>query len=181
MRKPLELLDGLTGSIIPTFNSTAPVGWKLLNGETIGSTGSTATHKGDALRALYLVLWAVASVVVTGGKGASAAADWTANKNLALPDVRGRAIIGAGAGGSLTARTLGESGGAEAHTLDVTQIPSHSHLAGSTSSTSQNGTQGNAPRAFSGAPVTYASEAVGGGLAHNNMQPFFALNYLVKM
>lgn len=46
---------------------------------------------------------------------------------FALPDLRGRAPIHWGQGPGLSNYRLGQSGGAETHTLNVNQIPSHSH------------------------------------------------------
>jgi len=52
---------------------------------------------------------------------------------FALPDLRGRAAMGAGQGPGLTSRTLGEVGGTENVTLLSTQMPMHTHtLAGVT-------------------------------------------------
>lgn len=50
---------------------------------------------------------------------------------FALPDIRGRTIVGKGTGGTFTA--LNQTGGTETVTLDVTQIPSHDHSVGSVS------------------------------------------------
>lgn len=44
-----------------------------------------------------------------------------------VPDLRGRAPIGAGTGSGLTARVLGTQYGAETVTLDSTSLPTHSH------------------------------------------------------
>jgi microcystin-dependent protein len=48
---------------------------------------------------------------------------------FALPDIRGRTIVGKGTGGTFTA--LNQTGGTETVTLDVNQIPSHDHSVGS--------------------------------------------------
>lgn len=47
--------------------------------------------------------------------------------NFALPDLRGRSMLGDGNGPGLTPRVLGEAGGSEAQTLSVAQLPAHSH------------------------------------------------------
>ena len=48
--------------------------------------------------------------------------------NFALPDLRGRVAMGAGAGGGLTPRDLGDTAGSETVTLTVSQsVPSHAH------------------------------------------------------
>lgn len=43
------------------------------------------------------------------------------------PDLRGRAIIGEGSGAGLATRDLGDLGGSETVTLDITEMPSHTH------------------------------------------------------
>lgn len=48
---------------------------------------------------------------------------------FALPDTRGRVIIGAGQGPGLSNYQLGEVGGAENVTLTVNQMPIHNHAA----------------------------------------------------
>ena len=61
-----------------------------------------------------------------------------------VPDLRGRAPIGAGTGSGLTARVLGTQYGAETVTLDSTSLPTHSHAntvsGGSTGGMSANST-----------------------------------------
>ena len=63
-----------------------------------------------------------------------------------VPDLRGRAPIGAGTGSGLTARVLGTQYGAETVTLDSTSLPTHSHAntvsGGSTGAMSANASHG---------------------------------------
>ncbi|MEM9580944.1 MAG: tail fiber protein, partial [Pseudomonadota bacterium] len=48
---------------------------------------------------------------------------------FALPDMRGRAPIGLGAGPGLTpSNNQGAKGGSETHTMTVAQMPSHNHM-----------------------------------------------------
>jgi len=44
-----------------------------------------------------------------------------------VPDLRGRAPIGAGQGGGLTSRVLAQIGGSELHTLTISEMPNHGH------------------------------------------------------
>src|SRR5262245_30442456 len=47
---------------------------------------------------------------------------------FALPDLRGRSPLDDGQGVGLSMHSLGESGGAEAHTLTLDEMPLHSHV-----------------------------------------------------
>jgi hypothetical protein len=87
-----------TGAILDYLGTTAPTGWLLLNGNTIGNTGSGATFAGALYQNLYNLLWNLSQELapVSGGRGVSAAADWTANKTLGLPNAGQRTFIGAG-------------------------------------------------------------------------------------
>ena len=49
-----------------------------------------------------------------------------------LPDLRGRSPIGQGRGPGLSDYRLGQKGGAETHTLNVAQMPTHNHSATTT-------------------------------------------------
>ena len=79
--------------------TAAPAGWLHLDGRTIGSAASGATARANNdVAELYTVLWNLFSNTLlpiqnSGGgattRGASAAADFAANKRLPLPDDRG--------------------------------------------------------------------------------------------
>ena len=47
--------------------------------------------------------------------------------NFALPDLRGRTIVGAGQGPGLPNWDLGQADGADTHFLSVLQMPDHNH------------------------------------------------------
>lgn len=87
-----------TGISLPYFGSTAPAGWVLASGRTIGSAASGASERANAdTQALFTLLWnsmADTEAPVSGGRGASAAADFAANKTITLPDARGRTLAG---------------------------------------------------------------------------------------
>jgi len=126
-------------------SDTLPSGrWLWLNGGTIGNASSSGSVLADAeASALFVHLWnayADAQLAVSGGRGANAAADFAANKRIALPDARGRSFFGTddmggggtagritNAGSGIVGTTLGVTGGAETHTLTTAQLASHSH------------------------------------------------------
>ena len=108
---------------------------------------------------------------------------------FAIPDLRGRVPMGMGAGAGLTNRKIGEKGGTETVTLDVSQIPSHSHplLAsssfGATSKPSGNILAASTNQYINQSPdVKMASGSigdVGGGSPHPNVQPYNVLNFMI--
>jgi microcystin-dependent protein len=73
-------------------------GFVRLNGRTIGSATSGASERANADTAsVYTYFWtncADAQCPVSSGRGASASADFAANKTLMLPDMRGRLPAG---------------------------------------------------------------------------------------
>lgn len=136
-------MDSLCGVPFPYLGSTAPAGFVMASGRTIGSASSGATERANAdTQALFTLLWnsmANTEAPVSGGRGASAAADWAANKTITLPDMRGRVPAGkdnmggtaAGrlttAGAGVDGATLGAAGGSQTHTLTTAQMPAHTH------------------------------------------------------
>ena len=174
------------GSIQQYIGATEPSGWLLLQGGAIGDASSGAATRANAdTETLYTLLWnsmADAQAPVSSGRGATAAADFAAHKTITLPDMRGRAVIGSGTGSGLTARTHGTKGGAETHTLATTEIPEHNHaitVQGANTSGSTGGyfAPGSGSLTWSGG-ATAAN--TGGGEAHANMQPWIAINYIIK-
>jgi len=137
---PTQLIQ--TGNMIFRHSTGALAGYVRLNNLTIGSATSGATERANAdTQALFLYLWPDTTLAVSGGRGANAAADWTANKNIAVPDWRGYAIgalddMGNAASGRLSATyfgtspiVLGAAGGQESRTLTAAQcqIGAHDH------------------------------------------------------
>lgn len=134
-----------TGDLKVRYGTGTLTGYVRCNGRTVGSAASGASERANAdCEDLFEHLWtADANLSVSGGRGANAPADWAANKTIALPDWRDRAIIGLGgmgnsdAGriadslvdGSGTNTTLGATVGASTVTLTEAQMPAHTHTA----------------------------------------------------
>lgn len=129
-----------SGFLQPWIGQGVPTGWVLADGKTIGGPASLGTARAnDDTVDLFTVLWDSCSDAVcpvSGGRGASAAADFAASKTITLPDLRGRAFFGLdNMGGSSASRlgsvlggtTNGESGGSETVTLTAAQLAAHSH------------------------------------------------------
>jgi len=88
-----------------------------------------------------------------------------------VPDLRGKTIIGAGG-----VYNNADTGGEEAHTLDASEIPSHSHTIPLTTTTLA--VEPGEVTVLTPIPIFTANTGdTGGDGSHNNMQPFYALNY----
>ncbi|HEY1506650.1 MAG TPA: hypothetical protein VGF92_20270 [Stellaceae bacterium] len=192
-----------TGDVKTTLKSAADAGWVMMNDGTIGDASSGATTRANAdTQALFTLLWtnvSNANCPVAGGRGASAAADFAAHKAIALPKTLGRALAAAGAGTGLTSRNLGDTIGAETHTLtDAEQasmpVTASGSLSGAVIQLYNNSgattiaapdnigdiTQPNGTLPVSGS-VSVSGTASGGGGSHNNMQPTSFLNFMIKL
>lgn len=177
------------GTIINKITSATPTGCVPLIGETLGSNSSGANYLGDFYRELFFELWSDlidtdSPMLDSGGsassRGASAQADWDANKRLTLPDGRGCTFVmldnqGGAAANVMTRAEAARSGavsGAETHQLSVPEMPSHNHGVTGTFQL-PTGTV-----LVDGAAVAVATNvsgqtfvAEGGGGTHNNTQP----------
>lgn len=149
-------LDGfpaLLGTVFPVITALPPDGSLLCDGSTY-------------LRSQYPSLYdALAPVFQTTGT------------TFTLPDLRGRAVIGAGNGSGLTPRAVGDVLGEETHQLTVGELASHDH---STGNSILIATATPPPLDVLGPnPLPAFTGSTGGDQAHNNMQPSLALNWAV--
>ena len=166
-----------TGGITPYSGGTAPTGYLLCYGQAVS-------------RSTYSALFAITSTTYGVGDGST---------TFNVPDLRGRVVAGqddmggssanrlTGLSGGVNGDTLGGSGGSETHTLTTAQLAAHTHDAGTYNiSTGGDAAQSSTNGAVFRNDVT-TSTAVGGdsgstgsGSAHNNVQPTFILNYIIK-
>lgn len=144
----------------------APKGWALCNGQLL------PIGQNQGLFALLGTTF--------GGNGQS---------TFALPDLRARTPIHVGGG-----HFLGQTGGEQAHTLSIAEIPTHAHAAQATGADatsalpSSNSTLANSVNyeAYRG-PTSLVSlnpaavTNTGGSQAHLNMQPFLTLSFCIAL
>lgn len=134
-----------TGVIQDYVGSSAPTGWLLCSGLTIGSVASSATARNNAdTQTLFELLWTNFSnteliIQDSSGtpttRGASASADFSANKRMPLPDLRGRVVAGRGNMGGSTGTALnnfahttqGAAFGSQSHALALGELAQHNH------------------------------------------------------
>lgn len=73
--------------------------------------------------------------------------------------------------------SLGATGGTKEEVLTINQIPSHSHTVPANNGSGSLG-GANYP---SGGGTTVSTSSVGGGLPHNNMQPYIVTLFIMKL
>jgi microcystin-dependent protein len=141
----------------------APRGWALCNGQFL------PINQNQALFSLLGTMY--------GGNGQT---------TFALPDLRGRVPLHSG--GSFT---QGTSFGEESHTLTLSELPAHNHFVRASDAAATDAAPGGA--ALASSPNTYVPFGnpttihpgtignVGGGQAHENRQPFLALNWAIAL
>ena len=138
------------GTVLPFAGATAPDGFMLCDGAEL-----FASEHAD--------LFAVIGTVYGEGE---------APGSFKLPDLRGRAAIGAGQGVDLSDRVLGAMAGAETHQLTVDEMPEHDcHIDCGIGQAGNN----------AGVSSSSSGSIRVGGQPHNNMQPFVVLNYIIKV
>jgi hypothetical protein len=104
------------------------------------------------------------------------------------PDLRSRFVIGASATGSdppnLTKRSMNDKGGVETVSLTVGQIPSHSHHYNIPWWTEYGGSDrwpSTEKKTWGRYKQGMRTSDEGGGQSHENMPPFYALAYIMKI
>jgi len=175
------------GTIVQTALPAAPTGWLLCQGQTIS-------------RVTYALLFSVMGTLYGQGDGST---------TFLLPDLRGRVPVGQTASGTFS--SLNNAGGAETHTLTTDQMPSHTHIQDShnhTQNSHLHNQSGQTIANFTGygqnsaingnavtpSGLTFTGSAIatnqatiatnqnaGSGQAHNNLQPYIVLNYMIKV
>ena len=110
----------------------------------------------------------------------------------ALPNLQGRAPMHPGRGPGLTSRSLGQRGGAHTITLSEAQMPNHNH---SVYASQRAGNQTEGVNGYVAQPThnqyvsagtdtslhANALENSGGSQAHNNLQPFLTMNFIIAL
>jgi microcystin-dependent protein len=149
----------------------APTGWAFCDGQLMPLSQNTALF--SLLGTTY------------GGDGKS---------TFALPDLKGRAPMHPAQGPGLSLHDLGETGGSETVTVLQSEIPAHTHSMSGAAQDPATAKLVNAQASFSlsqgggiyqdTANTQLAPEAAtpsGGGLPHNNLQPYLTLTFCIAL
>ena len=140
-----------------------PKGWAMCNGQLL------PINQNQALFSLLGTTY--------GGNGQT---------TFALPNLQGRVPLHTGAG-----FILGQTGGEQNHTVTKSEMAAHNHLLQGTSNNADNpaptgnlmATSNNLYTGLTN-PTTLVPSTVtdvGGGQAHNNMQPYLVINFCIAL
>ena len=175
-------MDGYLGEIRMFAGGYAPAGWHICDGTLL------PLNEYQALFALFGTIW--------GGDGRT---------TVGLPDLRGRVPVGQDYGPGLTARVLGEKGGASTVQITTANMPTHTHtLQASTTTATTVAVDNNVglatphtlatgqvacymPASLVTDPATQVTTMAGtaitgsgaGGQPHINVMPYLAINYII--
>ncbi len=171
------MAEPFIGEIRIFSGNFAPLGWALCQGQLLPISQNTALF----------------SIVGTmyGGDGV---------RTFALPDLRGRAVLGVGQGPGLSPYTQGQIGGVENQTLTTQQMPAHSHAVNATETQSTTDPKGAVPAkpvAISPGekiPTIYGATPdgnttmnaamignTGGNQAFSVIQTYLVINYIIAL
>lgn len=153
----------LTGVIFPFAGETVPDGFLLCNGQAVSQ---------EDYDDLFAVIGNIYGLSDVG--------------TFVLPNLTGRVPVGR-RDNWVEFNTLGKKGGNRTHTLTTTEMPSHEHphyhSEGIAIAAIINGGL-EAPAAAAEPFVGNTGSAgglTGGGEAHNNLQPYLVLNFIIKI
>lgn len=162
------------GTILPYGGLEAPSGFFLCNGDAKSSTQFKDLY--DIIGTRY------------GAGGVN-----NGVLHFKLPDLRCRVPVGQGNrnDSGMTPKTIGQSAGAETHTLTNGEMPNHNHggytqksswnhVASSGTSTGWGHIGGWIGGAYAVHDYYYGINSDGGNQPHNNMQPYLVINYIIK-
>lgn len=165
-------LNPYLGQIMPAGFGIIPKGWAPCNGALLAISTN---------QALFSLLG-----TAYGGDGI---------RTFALPDLRGRAVLGS----NFATVPWGQVSGTETATVSIAQLPSHNHIVQATNQPGPGRGASPTNNIFAqntlGTPPEYIFELAGsmeislsigtnitntgGGLPHNNMQPSLVVNYMI--
>jgi microcystin-dependent protein len=172
-----NIVPAVSGSVSLTGGPVGQISHHAGSSDVAGADGVVRWMicDGRAIsRTTYLALFDLVGTTYGAGDGST---------TFNIPDLRGRVAIGADPSGvhlPTNHPALGASGGEEQHTLTTPEIPSHTHNAG-TGNFMVTGGASLVEGAGFGFTQTTSTASTGGGGAHNNLQPYLAVNHVIKV
>jgi microcystin-dependent protein len=155
------------GGLMPYAGTAAPPGWHLADGAALSRT-------------TYATLFAICGTTYGTGDGST---------TFNLPNLTGRVVMGVSG-----SHALGVTGGAENINLSTAQLPAHDHggvgdhthsagtgTGAATVASGSGASVSNATGATTGSAGGHTHSSVGSGSAVSVLQPYEALNYIIRI
>lgn len=166
-----KVTDDDMNEIKTTINTNTPVGCINLYAGSTAPTGWLICDGSAVSRTTYANLFSVIGTTYGTGDGST---------TFNIPNLKGKVPVGLDSNDT-DFDTLGEIGGEKTHTLTVNEMPSHTHnyrlaygsnnpMNGLSYATSIAGTFGD----------EHVITKTGGGQAHNNLQPYIVMIYIIS-
>ena len=152
----------ITGEIKIWTTGTAPTNWLICDGSAISRT-------------TYATLFGVIGTVYGVGDGST---------TFNIPNLKGKVVVGFNSA-ETEFDALGETGGEKTHLLTGAEsgVPAHTHLlpiySGGGGSAGLQQTEAN--NTANGQFTSSANTPANASTAHNNLQPYMALNYIIAI
>jgi microcystin-dependent protein len=177
----LNYTDGVTSAIQTQINtlttnlaSAVPSGVISAYGGSSAPTGYLLCDGTAVSRTTYSALYAIVGTTYGSGDGST---------TFNVPNLKGKVAVGRDSSQS-EFDALGETSGEKTVTLTEAQMPSHTHSLspGQVVGTGwTGGSTGNAYSPLGNNPQYNTSiSSTGSGEAHNNLQPYLVINYIIK-
>lgn len=145
------------GSIIEYGTTTAPTGWLVCDGSYVSKTEYSELYS------------AIGDAFLNGGTAPSG--------KFRLPDLQGRVPVGYKSSDN-DFKPIGKTGGEKTHTLTTQEMPSHRHTVNYSNSPGTSvGVTAMGTKLSDSSQIV---QATGGGEAHNNLQPYQVVCYIIK-
>ena len=162
-------MDGYLGQLLLVPYTFTPKGWAFCDGSQLSV---------NEYRSLFILIG-----TTYGGDGVN---------TFALPDLRGRTPIGYGSISATSGYLLGQTGGQETVTLDVNNLPAHTHavnVAGLTGDSQHpaGGLLGDGQNIYldtlppNDSLAGTACSTAGQNQAHGNLAPYLVLNWMIAL
>jgi len=164
VQKSNLIKDTVPAGVVDMFaGSTAPSGYLLCDGSAVSRT-------------TYSKLFTAIGTTYGSGDGST---------TFNVPNIKGKVVVGYNSA-ETEFNALGKTGGAKTHTLTIAEMPTHNHsvTSGGVGMELGNGSSGSLGVSYGDTtgndawPFIAANK--GGGGAHNNLQPYIAINYIIK-
>jgi len=164
--------NGLWKTLNVKVTDTLPVGTIISYAGTTIPSNYMKCEGQELSRIEYDILFSAIGTTYGEGNGST---------TFNLPNLKGRVITGIDSNDT-DFDALGETGGEKTHTLTVDEMPSHSHLQNNTPKFQSNQIMSSGSYTLADTEINNVyTEPTGGGEAHNNLQPYIVLNYIIKV